>query len=170
MRSPRLIERTAAVLLLLAVDSATAFQAEQQAAPHEGCVPVADACLYVREVGQGLAVVVIHGGPDFDHNYLLPEFDRLAIFHLVYYDQRGRDRSADHVRPDEVTMSSEIEDLDTIRQHFRFDAPALLGHPWGAVIAAEYALRHPERVSRLILMNPKAADPQCSHAGYLRRS
>ena len=73
-------------------------------------------------------MVVIHGGPDFDHSYLLPEFDRLAdIFHLVFYDQRGRSRPADQVRPAEVTIRSEIEDLDTIRQHFRFGAAALLG-------------------------------------------
>jgi proline iminopeptidase len=31
---------------------------------------------------------------------------------------------------------------------------ALLGHSWGAVLALEYAIRHPERVSRLVLMNP----------------
>lgn len=171
MRTPRLMERTAALFLLLAVDCAKAFQAQQQAV-HEGCVPVAKTCLYVREIGQGPPMVVIHGGPDFDHNYLLPEFDRLAdSFHLVYYDQRGRGRSVDRVRPEEVTMNSEIEDLDTIRQHFRFGAPALLGHSWGAVIAVEYALQHPERVSRLILMNPapvSASDHQLMRKEYAR--
>jgi proline iminopeptidase len=30
----------------------------------------------------------------------------------------------------------------------------LLGHSWGALLALEYALRHPKRVSRLIFMNP----------------
>ncbi len=51
--------------------------------------------LYVREVGAGQPVIVLHGGPDFDHNYLLPEMDRLAgSCRLIYYDQRGRGRSA----------------------------------------------------------------------------
>jgi hypothetical protein len=36
-----------------------------------------------------------HGGPDFDHSYLLPELDRLSdAFHLFYYDRRGRGCSA----------------------------------------------------------------------------
>jgi len=33
----------------------------------------------------------------------------------------------------------------------------LLGHSWGTVLALEYAIRHPERVSRMILMNPAPA-------------
>jgi proline iminopeptidase len=44
-----------------------------------------------------------------------------------------------------------------VRQHFHLESPALLGHSWGAVLALEYAVRHPERVSHLILMNPAPA-------------
>lgn len=101
---------------------------------------------------------MLHGGPDFDHGYLLPDLDRLAdSFRLIYYDQRGRGRSADQVLPEEVTMASEMDDLDMVRQHFDLASPALLGHSWGAVLALEYALRHPERVSHMILMNPAPA-------------
>ncbi len=50
--------------------------------------------LYVRDIGRGSPMFVVHGGPDFNHAYLLPEMDRLAdSFRLVYYDQRGRGRS-----------------------------------------------------------------------------
>ncbi len=50
--------------------------------------------LYVRDVGHGLPIVVLHGGPDFNHEYLLPELDGLADqFRFVDYDQRGRARS-----------------------------------------------------------------------------
>ena len=34
--------------------------------------------LYVREIGRGEPIIVLHGGPDFDHEYLLPDMDRLA--------------------------------------------------------------------------------------------
>ena len=138
--------------------SASAFQARGPAKPIETRVSVGDASLYVRTIGQGQPIIVLHGGPDFDHQYLLPDLDRLSdAFRLIYYDQRGRGASAAGVRPDDVTLASEIDDLDKLRQHFGLDAPVLLGHSWGAVLALEYALRHPTRVSRLILMNPAPA-------------
>jgi proline iminopeptidase len=41
--------------------------------------------------------------------------------------------------------------------NFKLDSVALLGHSWGTVLALEYALRYPERVSHMILMNPALA-------------
>src|SRR5205085_1587252 len=121
-------------------------------------IPVANVRLYAREIGQGPPIIVLHGGPDFDHSYLLPDLDRLADgFRLIYYDQRGRGRSADHVEPEDVTLTSEVADLDEVRQHFQLESSALLGHSWGAVLALEYALRHATRVSHMILMNPAPA-------------
>ena len=56
----------------------------------EGSIPVDGASLHYRDVGQGLPIVVVHGGPDFDHRYLLPDLDRLAdSFRLIYYDQHA---------------------------------------------------------------------------------
>jgi proline iminopeptidase len=102
--------------------------------------------------------VVLHGGPDFDHQYLLPELDVLAgRFRLVYYDQRGRGRSADGVRPGDVTIDSELDDLDRVRRHLGLKAVAVLGHSWGGVLAMEYAARHPDRLTHLILMNTAPA-------------
>jgi proline iminopeptidase len=123
-----------------------------------GHVAVNGALLYVREIGAGPAVVVLHGGPDFDHTYLLPETDELADrCRLVYYDQRGRGRSAAGVRPEDVTMASETADLEHLRRHLRLNSMAVLGHSWGGVLAMEYAIRYPERVSHLILMNTAPA-------------
>jgi proline iminopeptidase len=114
--------------------------------------------LYVRTIGKGQPVIVLHGGPDFDHAYLLPDLDRLAdTVRLIYYDQRGRGLSAEGVQPEDVTLVSEVEDLDVVREHFGQDKAVLLGHSWGAVLALEYALRHPSHVSRLVLMNPAPA-------------
>jgi proline iminopeptidase len=147
------------VLALFGILSACSILSGQTPAPHEARVPVGTAptpALYVRDVGQGRPVIVLHGGPDFDHTYLLPDMDRLLSngYHLVYYDQRGRGRSADGVKPEDVSIASEVADLDRVREHFRLESAAILGHSWGALLAAEYAIRHPQRVSHLILMNP----------------
>jgi proline iminopeptidase len=114
--------------------------------------------LYVREVGHGRPIVVVHGGPDFDHGYLLPEMDRLAAsFHLIYYDQRGRGRSFVGELPAEISMATEVDDLERVRAWFGFESIAVLGHSWGGLLALEYALAHPDRVSHLILMNTAPA-------------
>jgi proline iminopeptidase len=141
--------RTALVLGLLVSAAAAA---------REFRVPVGTADLYAREIGRGQPIVVLHGGPDFDHNYFLPDMDRLSdSYRLVYYDQRGRGKSADRVQPDDVTLDSEIADLDKVRQYVQLNSIAVLGHSWGAVLALEYVIRHPDRVSHLILMNPAPA-------------
>ena len=110
--------------------------------------------LYVRQIGQGQPVVVLHGGPDFDHTYLLPEMDRLSdVFRLIYYDQRGRGRSAKNVEPEDVTIQSDVADLERLRRHFKQDSLTLLGHSWGGLLALEYAIAHPDHISHLILLN-----------------
>jgi len=130
----------------------------QKATPREIRIPVANASLFARDIGRGHPIIVLHGGPDFDQAYLLPDLDRLAdTYRLIYYDQRGRGKSAAGVRPDDVSLTSDLDDLDKVRQHFHLDAVALLGHSWGAVLALEYALRHPSHVSHLVLMNPAPA-------------
>ena len=118
-------------------------------------VPVGDASLFVRDIGRGRPFIVLHGGPDFDQGYLRPELDELAeTYRLIYYDQRGRGESAENVRPEDVTLASDLDDLDKVRRYFRLDAAVLLGHSWGTVLALEFALRHPTLVSHLVLMNP----------------
>ncbi len=132
--------------------------------PREGHIPMESADLYYREIGRGQPMIVVHGGPDFDHQYLLPDMDRLSdSYRLIYYDQRGRGASARRVKPEDVTMESELKDLEGVRKHFQLDSVAVLGHSFGAVLAMEYAIRHQDRVSSLILMNPAPA----SHADYV---
>lgn len=173
MRTCLIFSGLAALVTALPSDSARALRTEQTAAPQESRIPVGKASLYSREIGRGQPIIVLHGGPDFDHCYLLPDLDRLAdAFRLIYYDQRGRGKSADQVLPEEVTLTSEIEDLDKVRWHFRMESTNLLGHSWGAVLALEYALRHPERVSHLILMNPapaSAGDVAVFRKAYLQK-
>jgi len=145
----------------------------QLPAPREVRIGVDGASLYGRDVGRGEPLVILHGGPDFDISYLLPDLDRLASsYRLIYYDQRGRGQSAQGVKPEDVTLASEIADLDKVREHFQLETMTLVGHSWGAVLALEYALRHPARLARLILMNPapaSAADLAFFRSAYVKQ-
>jgi pimeloyl-ACP methyl ester carboxylesterase len=75
----------------------------------------------------------------------------------LYSREVGRGRSAEHVQPENVSLASDIADLEKVRQYFHLDSVVLLGHSWGTVLALEDAVRYPERVSGLILMNPAPA-------------
>ena len=141
--------------------STVELKAERNVTPRESRIPVGGAELYAREVGHGKDMIVLHGGPDFDHSYLLPELDLLSnSYKLIYYDQRGRGRSAEGVQPEDVTLGSDIADIDKVRNYFKLDSMILLGHSWGTVLALEYALRYPKRVSHMILMNPAPASAE----------
>jgi proline iminopeptidase len=130
-------------------------------APREGLIPVEGARLFSRDVGQGQPILVLHGGPDFSHTYFLPELDLLSdTFRLIYYDQRGRGRSAVGVEPEDVSIDSETEDLDSVRRYLGLESVAVLGHSWGGVLAMEYAIRHPNHVSQLVLLNTAPASHQ----------
>jgi proline iminopeptidase len=117
----------------------------------EGYIPVEGTELYYREIGQGRPIIVLHGGVDLDHTYLLPDMDRLAdAYRLIYYDQRGRGKSVGNV--EKISIESEMQDLDAVRKYFGFESVALLGHSWGGDLAMEHVIRYPERVSHMILM------------------
>lgn len=125
---------------------------------------VPGARLYVREVGAGVPLVVLHGGPEFSHNYFLPQLDAVAAgARLIYYDQRGRGRSGDGVRAADTSIASETLDIEHLRQWLGSPTIALLGHSWGGVLAMEYAVRYPDRVTHLVLMNTAPV----SHQDYL---
>jgi len=154
------------------IEKLSAQQPERPMAT-ETRIPVGSTSLYSRAIGRGTPVIVLHGGPDFDHGYLLPELDQLSdAFRLIYYDQRGRGKSAENVQPQAVTLASDLDDIDRVRRHYELNAVVLLGHSWGAVLAVEYALRNPSRVSQLILMNPapvSANDLTAVRKAYLER-
>lgn len=133
-------------------------------ADRQGRIPVGSTSLFYRDIGEGRPLVVLHGGPAFDHQYLAPELDRLAgRFRVVYYDARGRGWSAEGVAPEEVTIESEVEDLETVLETLNLQDVVLLGHSWGGLLAAEYLIRKARRVSHLVLMNTAPM----SHDDYL---
>lgn len=110
--------------------------------------------LLVRRVGTGRPVVVLHGGPGADHEYLRPGFDALADGReLLYYDQRGGGRSL-VPRDTPVGWTEQVADLEALRRHWELDHLTVVGYSWGGLLAVLYALEHPGRIERLALVSP----------------
>jgi proline iminopeptidase len=113
--------------------------------------------LFTRRAGDGPPVVVLHGGPGAHHDYLLPQYDRLARGRaLLYYDQRGGGQSP-VARETPVGWREHVADLEELRRRWSIDRASLLGYSWGGLLAVLYWLEHPERVARLALVAPAPA-------------
>ena len=111
-----------------------------------------DVSLNVEVVGHGPPLVLMHGGPSADLWTLLP-FRRLADrFTMVFYDHRCNGRSTG-VPLETMTWDNLTADPEALREHLGFERWAVLGHSFGGQVALEYALRYPERVSRLVLVD-----------------
>ena len=115
-------------------------------------MPIRDVSLYVRTLGEGTPVVLMHGGPGVDHSTML-HFRRCADqFTLILYDHRcnGRSTGAD---VSTMTWENLTADADALREALGFETWAVLGHSFGGMVALEYALRYPERLSHLVLVD-----------------
>ena len=96
--------------------------------------------LFVEELGAGLPLIVLHGGPGLDHTHLRPWLDPLAEeFRILYVDERGQGRSE---RVDPATLSLEVfaRDVDLLAEALELDRFALLGHSFGAIISTWHAI------------------------------
>jgi len=108
--------------------------------------------LFVKVVGQGYPLLLMHGGPGLDYTTLLDLTPLADQFTLVFYDHRcnGRSEGAD---VSSMTMDNLTADAEALRQALGFDHWVVLGHSFGGNVALEYALRYPQSLSKLILMN-----------------
>jgi proline iminopeptidase len=113
----------------------------------------------VRGTGSARPLIMVNGGPGFDHTYVLcsDAWDTIARFRrVVFYDQRGNGRSGALKKGQSCTLADQIADLDALRAQLHAESIDLLGHSWGGYLVMAYALRHPERVSHLIITDSAA--------------
>jgi len=123
----------------------------------ERTIEVNGVTLLERRVGAGPEVIVLHGGPGADHNYLLPGFDALATGRtLIYYDQRGGGRSPVG-RDVPVGWREQVADLEALRSAWGLERLTIAGYSWGGMLALLYAIEYPEQVERLALVSPAPA-------------
>ena len=101
-------------------------------------------------------VVLLHGGPGFDHSGFKPSFSQLAdVAQLVYLDHRGNGRS-DRSDPSSWRLDVWADDVRAFCDALGIEHPIVLGWSFGGFVAMAYAARYPDHPSRLVLQSTAA--------------
>ena len=121
--------------------------------------------LYVKTVGRGPPLVVVHGGPGASHDYLLPSLYRLASsYRLVFIDERGSGRSPRLEDPKQYTVEKMADDVEAVRTALQLGKIALLGHSYGGVVVQAYAFKYQANLSHLILASTFSSTRELNEA------
>jgi proline iminopeptidase len=157
-----MLKPSLAAALLVCFAPPMAGAAGPTAASEQGTTFEADgvALFYeVRGSGTGVPLIVVNGGPGFEHSYLhcSDAWDRLAKNRkVVFYDQRGNGRSS-KLKPNQACgLAEQIADLEALRAHLGYEKMNLLGHSWGGYLVMAYAARYPARISHLLIVDSAA--------------
>jgi len=96
-------------------------------------------------------LVLIHGGPGFDHTAFRPFFSRFAdLCQIVYFDQRGHGRS--DARPlGECRLDTLADDVVRLCDALGVVKPIVLGQSFGGFVAQRYLARHPAHPRKVVL-------------------
>src|SRR4051812_32640235 len=136
-------------------------------APDPHVVHVEQTHLHVIDRGEGRSVVVLQGDDGDASDFMGPLLARLAYdFRTLLIDRPGCGGS-DRSRHD-VTLDSQTRVIRLAMRELGAEQPLLVAHSWSAVAALALALRYPEDISGLVLVNPlcyadtstRATDPQ----------
>ena len=101
------------------------------------------------------ALIVLHGGPGYDHSTLRPYFDRFAdICTVIYVDHRGCGRSSGDVAT--WTLDQWADDLAAFCETLGIAKPVVFGQSFGGMVAMHYAARHRDGPSKVILSSTAA--------------
>ncbi len=140
------------LVLLLLVSCTTPQKGDE-----EGMLAVNGTNLYYHAIGKGEPVIIIHGGPVLDQSYMIDHFNDLAKnYRLIFFDQRACGKSSADVDTTSMTMKILIDDIDQFRQNLGLDQVHILGHSWGGMLAAKYAIEYPLKVKSLVLCDAMA--------------
>jgi pimeloyl-ACP methyl ester carboxylesterase len=100
-------------------------------------------------------LLLLHGGPGFDHSMFKPAFSALAdIAQLIYYDHRGQGRSDG--APNTLNLAQWGDDVKGLCDALGIEKPIVFGGSFGGFVAQAYATRHPGHPAKLILASTAA--------------
>ncbi|MCH8836949.1 MAG: alpha/beta fold hydrolase, partial [Candidatus Marinimicrobia bacterium] len=114
---------------------------------------------------ESITIIVVHGGPGGDYEYLKSLKNLSHDYLVIFYDQRGNGLSP-RVDKENLTLEKSLDDLHSIVQHFSSDGEKvkLIGHSWGGMLVVGYLSAHPEKVSQAVIVEPGMLNPESAKA------
>lgn len=96
-------------------------------------------------------LLLLHGGPGFDHSAFKPQFSPFAeLAQVVYLDHRGHGRS-DPGDPRSWSLAQWADDVHAFCEALGIEHPYVYGVSFGGMVAQAYAARHPDHPAGLVL-------------------
>ncbi len=140
-------------LLTTVLTMTLAAPAAAQELGEEGFADSGGVKIHYVTAGKGPLVVLIHGFPDYWYSWRdqMPELAK--HFQVVAIDQRGYNKSDQPKGVDNYKVDKLVADVEAVRKHFKQDKITVCGHDWGGLVAWTYAMTHPDRTERLIVLN-----------------
>jgi proline iminopeptidase len=121
--------------------------------------------VWTKRIGNNpkIKVLLLHGGPACTHEYweCMESFLPQEGIEFYYYDQLG---SAYSDQPSDTSLWNLprfVEEVEQVRQALGLDKDNfyLLGHSWGGILAAQYALKYQDNLKGLIISNMMMSCP-----------
>jgi pimeloyl-ACP methyl ester carboxylesterase len=127
--------------------------------------------MQVADAGAGAPVVLLHGFPELWYSWRYQLRDLSAAgFHAIAPDMRGYGGTERPPRIADYDAPTLAGDVIALMRAFGYERFAVVGHDWGANVAWELALRHPEHVSAVAgLSVPFAPRAPAAPMAILRR-
>src|SRR5690349_10160346 len=110
--------------------------------------------VYVETHGSGRPMILLHGGLGSGEMFA-PVLPALADHHqVIAVDLQGHGRTADIDRPLDVRLMA--DDIGALIDHLALDRPDVVGFSLGGGVALQTAVRHPEKVGKLVAASAHA--------------
>jgi proline iminopeptidase len=109
--------------------------------------------VYYEQSGNpsGKPVIFVHGGPGGGTNSSHRRFFNPEKYRIVLFDQRGCGKSKPHASIDHNTTWHLVADMEKIREKLGIKKWQVFGGSWGSTLSLAYAVKHPDRVTELVL-------------------
>lgn len=112
--------------------------------------------LYYEELGEGVPIVCVHGAGSSAVMWSDAVARLTALGRVISYDRRGCGRSERPVPYAQTTVSEQADDAVALLDALEAVPAIVIGRSYGGAVAVDLALRYPDRVRALVLLEGDA--------------